>query len=61
MKSLNFSHSGVTGCAEVSGSSVFVRYAGAAFHLSAAKDGLRKKIISELAKAGLMPKTISSK
>ncbi|HEP0988268.1 TPA: hypothetical protein QIX85_000307 [Serratia marcescens] len=56
MKSLGFVHSGVAGQAEVTGSSVFVRYAGAGFHLSAAKDGLRQKIISELAKAGLMPK-----
>ncbi|EKF63536.1 hypothetical protein B194_3602 [Serratia plymuthica A30] len=61
MKSLTFSHSGVTGSAEVSGSTVFVRYAGSGFHLSAAKDGLRNKIISELAKAGLLPKTIKSK
>ncbi|HEJ7999394.1 TPA: hypothetical protein SMI16_004867 [Serratia liquefaciens] len=61
MKLLNFNHSGVSGCAEVSGSTVFVRYAGAGFHLSAAKEGLRKKIIGELAKAGLLPKTITSK
>ncbi|WMT12546.1 hypothetical protein [Serratia fonticola] len=57
MKSLHFIHSGVSGCAEVSRGSVRVRYAGAAFHLSAAKDGLRRKIMSELAKAGLLPKT----
>ncbi|MGP2851281.1 hypothetical protein [Serratia bockelmannii] len=60
MKSLHFIHSGVSGCAEVSGATVFVRYAGAGFHLSAAKDGLRKKIMAELAKVGLLPKTIRS-
>ncbi|HHL0959889.1 hypothetical protein D3C81_1718040 [compost metagenome] len=60
VKSINFIHSGVSGIAEVERCTVFVRYAGAAFHLSAAKDGLRKKVMSELVKAGLLPKVIKS-
>lgn len=61
MKSLNFIHSGVSGCAEVKSSNVFIRYAGTTFHLSAAKGGLRQTIMRELSKAGLMPKKLSSK